>query len=138
MILFVLTLKFLNSPPSTLSSQTFLLSNYRKFQMMRFSVEEINNSSDLLPGVALGYQIFDICSDLQSFPAVLKQVSVNGSVQAWAGSLSGSSKIIGVVGPFTSTQALTVFPLFMVDFISMVSVDRCGGVCLFVFVCLLN
>lgn len=104
------------------SSQNFLLPNYRRFQLMRFSVEEINNSSDLLPGVSLGYDIFDICSDLQSFPGALKQISVNGSVRAWAGAHVSRSKVIGVVGPFTSTQALTVSPLFMVDFISMVNV----------------
>lgn len=104
------------------SSQTFLLPNYRRFQLMRFSVEEINNSSDLLPGVSLGYDIFDICADLQSFPGALKQISVNGSVQAWPGAHVSRSKVIGVVGPFTSTQALTVSPLFMVDFISMVNV----------------
>lgn len=89
---------------------------------MRFSVEEINNSSDLLPDVSLGYEIFAICSDLQSFPGVLKQISVNGSVPAWARSHSSLSKVIGVVGPFSSTQALTVAPLFMVDFVSMVNV----------------
>lgn len=114
----------LKSKLSTLnpSSQNFLLPNYRRFQLMRFATEEINNSSDLLPGVSLGYEIFDICSDLQSFPGVLKQISVNGSVQAWAGSYASQSKVIGVVGPFTSTHALTVAPLFMVDFISMVNV----------------
>lgn len=104
------------------SSQNFLLPNYRRFQLMRFSAEEINNSSDLLPDVSLGYEIFDICSDLQSFPGILKQLSIDGSVQAWAGSRSSLSKVVGVVGPFSSTQALTAAPLFMVDFISMVNV----------------
>lgn len=89
---------------------------------MRFSAEEINNSSDLLPDVSLGYEIFDICSDLQSFPAILKQLSIDGSVQAWTGSRTNLSKVVGVVGPFSSTQTLTVAPLFMVDFISMVNV----------------
>lgn len=114
----------LKSKVSTLnpSSQNFLLPNYRRFQLMRFSTEEINNSSDLLPGVSLGYEIFDICSDLQSFPGLLKQISVNGSVQPWSGSQGSQSKVIGVVGPFTSTQTFTVAPLFMLDFISMVNV----------------
>uniref|UniRef100_A0A6D2X0F5 Taste 1 receptor member 1 n=1 Tax=Takifugu rubripes TaxID=31033 RepID=A0A6D2X0F5_TAKRU len=110
------------------TSQNFLLPNYRRFQLMRFSVEEINNSSDLLPDVSLGYEIFDICSDLQSFPGVLKQISVDGSVQAWAGSHVSLSKVIGVVGPFSSTQTLTVAPLFMVDFISMVSYGASSSV----------
>ncbi|CAG03198.1 unnamed protein product, partial [Tetraodon nigroviridis] len=123
-------IRMLKSKLSTLnpSSQSFLLPNYRRFQLMRFSMEEINNSSDLLPGVSLGYEIFDICSDLQSFPGVLKQISVNGSVRPWAGSSASQSKVVGVVGPFSSTQALTVAPLFMVDFISMVSYGASSSV----------
>ncbi|XP_062282627.1 taste receptor type 1 member 1 [Scomber scombrus] len=106
------------------SSQPFILSSYRRFQLMRFTVEEINNSTKLLPNVSLGYEIFDRCSDTKNFPGILKLISVNGLIQPWGNphrNLSTVSKVIAVVGPFSSTESLTVAPLFMVDLIPMVS-----------------
>ncbi|KAM9351208.1 taste receptor type 1 member 1-like [Symphorus nematophorus] len=88
---------------------------------MRFSVEEINNSTNLLPNVSLGYEIFDHCSDTQNFPGIFNLISVNGLIEPWGEPHSKMSKVIAVVGPFTSTQALTVAPLFMADLIPMVS-----------------
>ncbi|KAM7412197.1 hypothetical protein PAMA_021922 [Pampus argenteus] len=105
------------------SRQPFFLSNYRRLQLMRFTVEEINNSTSLLPNVSLGYEIFDHCSDIQSFPGVFNLVSVNGLIQHWSEPHKNPKvpKVIAVVGPFTSTDTLTVAPLFMVDLIPMVS-----------------
>ncbi|KAK5863354.1 hypothetical protein PBY51_000391 [Eleginops maclovinus] len=103
------------------SSQPFLLPSYRRFQVMRFSVEEINNSTNLLPNVSLGYEIFDHCSSVQSFPDVLKLLSVNNLVQPWDEPHKNLPRILGVVGPYRSAQVLSVAPLFMKDLIPMVS-----------------
>uniref|UniRef100_UPI0037E94CEF taste receptor type 1 member 1-like n=1 Tax=Semicossyphus pulcher TaxID=241346 RepID=UPI0037E94CEF len=105
------------------SSKPFHQTNYRRFQLMRFAVEEINNSTNLLPNVSVGYEIFDHCSDTQNFPELLKLISVNGLIQPWVEDRHqlDVSKVIAVVGPFASTQSLTVAPLFMADLIPMVS-----------------
>ncbi|KAK2851218.1 hypothetical protein Q5P01_007494 [Channa striata] len=109
------------------SSQPFLLPNYRKFQLMRFSVEEINNSTVLLPNVSLGYRIFDHCSDDENFPSILSLISANGLIQPWRdpqkqqAQMSNQSKVISVIGPFTSSQTLAAAPLFMMDLIPVVS-----------------
>ncbi|XP_076597831.1 taste receptor type 1 member 1-like [Chaetodon auriga] len=103
------------------SSQPFILSHYRRFQSMRFSVEEINNSNNLLPNVSLGYEIFDHCSDTQNFPGILNLISSNGLIQPWGEQRKNLSKVIAVIGPSPSTHTLTVAPLFMVDDIPMVN-----------------
>lgn len=103
------------------NSQTFILSSYRRFQLMRFTVEEINNSTNLLPKVALGYEIFDQCSNTHSFPSILKFISINDLIKPWVPLDKNVSKMIAVVGPFSSTSTLTVAPLLMMNLFPMVS-----------------
>uniref|UniRef100_UPI003AB004FA taste receptor type 1 member 2.2 n=1 Tax=Centroberyx gerrardi TaxID=166262 RepID=UPI003AB004FA len=107
------------------SSQRFTLPSYRMFQVMRFSIEEINNSTSLLPNVSLGYEIFDHCSDTLNFPGVLKLVSVNGSIREGNKYMS---KVMAVIGPFGSTETLTVAPLFMMNLIPMVNYGSASSV----------
>ncbi|CAB1336912.1 unnamed protein product [Coregonus sp. 'balchen'] len=45
------------------------------FQVMRFTVQEINNSSLILPNVSLGYEILNHCSDVFNFQAILKLIN---------------------------------------------------------------
>uniref|UniRef100_A0A672YN52 Taste receptor type 1 member 1-like n=1 Tax=Sphaeramia orbicularis TaxID=375764 RepID=A0A672YN52_9TELE len=105
----------------------FSLTNYRRFQVMRFSVEEINNSTSLLPNISLGYEVFDHCSETHSFPDIFNLISVNGLIRPWGDPQKQEQhkpkvpKVISVVGPRTSNQALTVAPLIMMDLIPMVN-----------------
>ncbi|XP_060737806.1 taste receptor type 1 member 1 [Tachysurus vachellii] len=96
-------------------------SSYRMFEMMRFTVEEINNSSTLLPNVSLGYEIFDYCSNLQNFPSVFSFISENGSIPVQRYFNKYKPKIVAVTGPYGSTSTMTVAPLFTLDLIPMVN-----------------
>lgn len=88
---------------------------------MRFAVEEINNSTELLPNVSLGYDIFDHCSDTQNFPGIFKLVSVNNGIEVYGQPVKQQPKVIAVVGPYTSTESRTVAPLFTMNLIPIVS-----------------
>uniref|UniRef100_A0A096LV77 Extracellular calcium-sensing receptor-like n=1 Tax=Poecilia formosa TaxID=48698 RepID=A0A096LV77_POEFO len=94
--------------------------NFREFQFaqsMLFAIEEINNSSDLLPGVSLGYDIYDTCGSIARSVKVALALTNGDSnvssaserpcmkaaqVQAIMGetSSSPSTAIATVIGPF--------------------------------------
>lgn len=88
---------------------------------MKFSVDEINKSTKLLPNVTLGYEIFDHCSDIQNFPGILKLISGNSSMYPLDELSKNSSKLISVVGTYTSTETLTMAPMFMTHLIPLVN-----------------
>uniref|UniRef100_A0A668RR13 G-protein coupled receptors family 3 profile domain-containing protein n=1 Tax=Oreochromis aureus TaxID=47969 RepID=A0A668RR13_OREAU len=98
----------------------FLFFNSREFrvaQAMLFAIEEINNSTDLLPGVSLGYKMYDTCGSIaQSIKVALALMNGNqiiftapeapctkpAQVQAIIGETSSSPcmAIATVIGPF--------------------------------------
>ncbi|KAA0701339.1 Taste receptor type 1 member 1 G-protein coupled receptor 70 [Triplophysa tibetana] len=103
------------------SRHTFSKSGYQMFQVMRLSVEEINNSTTLLPNVSLGYDIFDHCSDSKNFPSVFSFISQNGSIKPKEKLNTRQPKVIALTGPYGSTRTITIAPLATMDLIPMVN-----------------
>nr|XP_015192565.1 PREDICTED: taste receptor type 1 member 1-like [Lepisosteus oculatus]XP_015192566.1 PREDICTED: taste receptor type 1 member 1-like [Lepisosteus oculatus] len=81
---------------------------------MRFAVEEINNSTSLLPNVSLGYEIFDYCSDSHNLQAALDFLSkkLTRVIPVVDRITEYLPKVLTVIGPFGTTESLVIAPLF--------------------------
>ncbi|KAM9342481.1 taste receptor type 1 member 1 [Pholidichthys leucotaenia] len=87
---------------------------FHLLQAMRFAVEEINNKTglpSLLPGVKLGYQMYDICSVPASILATLdlleQQYRDPYSEGDTHSNSSNSQNTIAVIGPDSSSKSFT-------------------------------
>ncbi|KAM4742885.1 extracellular calcium-sensing receptor-like [Anableps anableps] len=76
---------------------------------MIFAIEEINNSTELLPGVKLGYQIHDSCASVPVTVHVAFQLS-NGhdSVFYTGNDCSQSGAVMAVIGESGSTPSISI------------------------------
>nr|XP_046244605.1 extracellular calcium-sensing receptor-like [Scatophagus argus] len=76
---------------------------------MIFAIEEINNSSELLPGIKLGYQIHDSCAAVPLTVQVSFEL-LNGLDQVFHtdDNCSQSGMVMAIVGESSSTRSITV------------------------------
>ncbi|XP_060902743.1 extracellular calcium-sensing receptor-like [Labrus mixtus] len=73
---------------------------------MMFAIEEINNSSELLPGVTLGYRIFDSCPSIPL--SIRASLNLMNRYESKEGSCSTLSNVHAVIGETTSTSTIGI------------------------------
>ncbi|XP_055514980.1 taste receptor type 1 member 3-like [Leucoraja erinacea] len=80
------------------------------FQAMRFALEEINNSTELLPGVILGYDIADSCSEVVDIQTMFRFLSgkQGTEVEILNNYTSYQPRVIAIIGPASSEIAITI------------------------------
>ncbi|XP_061591008.1 taste receptor type 1 member 1 [Cololabis saira] len=104
---------------------------FHLMQAMRFAVEEINNGTSpqpLLPGVKIGYQMYDICSIPASVLAtldLLEQEYQNTPVVEGHAHLNSSKtqKAVAVIGPDSSSKSFTPAALLGAYLIPQISYE---------------
>uniref|UniRef100_A0A4W6BZD7 Olfactory receptor C family, j1 n=2 Tax=Lates calcarifer TaxID=8187 RepID=A0A4W6BZD7_LATCA len=73
---------------------------------MMFAIEEINNSSELLPGVTLGYRIFDSCPSIPL--SIRASLNLMNRYEHEEGSCNKLSNVHAVIGETTSTSTIGI------------------------------
>ncbi|XP_030599495.1 extracellular calcium-sensing receptor-like [Archocentrus centrarchus] len=76
---------------------------------MVFAIEEINNSTELLPGIRLGYKIYDSCASVPVAVHVAFQfLNTFDSVLSTGNNCSQSGMVMAVVGDSGSTTSISM------------------------------
>ncbi|XP_041126924.1 extracellular calcium-sensing receptor-like [Polyodon spathula] len=106
--------------------------NFREFQFAQtliFATEEINNRTDILPGISLGYKIYDDCS---SIPLAIRagMVLVNEQEENMYNNKSCNkpSTVHAIIGPSSSSPTIgiaTTIRAFHIPVISFFATCAC-------------
>ncbi|XP_054598205.1 extracellular calcium-sensing receptor-like [Nothobranchius furzeri] len=88
---------------------SFIAQELQFSRTMIFAIEEINNSTELLPGIKLGYQIYDTCASVPVAMQVMLQLT-NGqdSVFYKRKNCSQSGLMMAVIGASGSTPSISM------------------------------
>ncbi|XP_029433926.1 taste receptor type 1 member 3 [Rhinatrema bivittatum] len=88
----------------------------RKLLAMRFAIDEINNSSSLLPKVTLGYDIYDTCFEtrvaMRPAMSFLSRHPGGDGLQVQCNYTDYRPRILAVVGPESSEECIILARLF--------------------------
>ncbi|XP_068440265.1 extracellular calcium-sensing receptor-like [Clinocottus analis] len=90
-------------------SGSFNSRDLRFSRAMIFAIEEINNSTELLPGIKLGYQIYDSCASVSVSVHVAFQLSSGLDPMFYTGdNCSQSGKVMAIVGESGSSSSISM------------------------------
>lgn len=106
---------------------SFNFRGFRWLQAMIFAIDEINNSSTLLPNITLGYRIFDTCNTVsKALEATLSFVAQNKidslNLDEFCNCTDHIPSTIAVVGAAGSTVSTAVANLLGLFYIPQVGI----------------
>ncbi|XP_059511581.1 taste receptor type 1 member 1-like [Stegostoma tigrinum] len=103
---------------------------FTAFQAMKFAVEEINNSTDLLPSITLGYDIADSCFEVVDIQATFRFLSgKRGSeLKILSNYTVYQPKVIAVIGPPSTDVSITIARLLGFFLVPQISYQASGEI----------
>ncbi|KAM9318690.1 uncharacterized protein KZ484_022956 [Pholidichthys leucotaenia] len=117
----------LNYTPEPLTCSRINLREFHFAQTMIFAIEEINNSSSLLPNVSIGYKIFDTCG--LTLPSTHAMMGLMNGQEKTLGktcfSQSSAHAIIGASESSSTIAMLQISGIFQIPVISHFATCAC-------------
>ncbi|XP_075448994.1 extracellular calcium-sensing receptor [Ascaphus truei] len=122
----------LKSRPESVECIRYNFRGFRWLEAMIFAIEEINNSTTLLPNMTLGYRIFDTCNTVsKALEATLSFVAQNKIDSLNLDEFCNCSKhipstiaVVGATGSGISTAVANLLGLFYIPQVSYASSSR--------------
>ncbi|KAK5600821.1 hypothetical protein CRENBAI_009309 [Crenichthys baileyi] len=107
--LYTVVYNYTTKPEPPRCTGSFNARGLRFFRTMIFAIEQINNSTELLPGIKLGYQIYDSCISVPVSVHVAFQLT-NGQDPVFykASNCSQSGVVVAAVGDSGSTPSISM------------------------------
>uniref|UniRef100_A0A667ZFV3 Olfactory receptor C family, h1 n=1 Tax=Myripristis murdjan TaxID=586833 RepID=A0A667ZFV3_9TELE len=103
------------------------LREFRFVQTMIFAIEQINNSTSLLPNISIGYKIFDSCSTTVSSARAVMAL-MNGQERTLGKNCSSKSSVHAIIGTSDSSSTIAMLQtsgVFQIPVISHFATCAC-------------
>ncbi|XP_060780409.1 extracellular calcium-sensing receptor-like [Neoarius graeffei] len=94
--------------PASIKCMSLELRAFQYSQSLIFAIEEINNSSSLLPGVSLGYKIYDTCGS-PSLGVKVAMTLVNGNENSISEQIcTKPAQVLAIIGETYSSVSMAI------------------------------
>uniref|UniRef100_A0A8C1E4V5 Olfactory receptor C family, e1 n=2 Tax=Cyprinus carpio TaxID=7962 RepID=A0A8C1E4V5_CYPCA len=94
------------SKPERANCKSLSLREFQNAQTMVFAIEEINNRADILPGISLGYKVYDSCGSIEmALRASLSLVNGDNASQL---SCQRPNTIQAIIAETSSTPTIAI------------------------------
>uniref|UniRef100_A0A667YMY3 Olfactory receptor C family, h1 n=1 Tax=Myripristis murdjan TaxID=586833 RepID=A0A667YMY3_9TELE len=114
-------------PPKRLICSRFNFREFRFVQTMIFAIEQINNSTSLLPNISIGYKIFDSCGSTVSATRAAMAL-MNGQERTLGKNCSSKSSVHAIIGTSESSSTIAMLQtsgIFQIPVISHFATCAC-------------